>query len=193
MNVLLVDDQNVVREALAHTLAAQPGIDLVLQAESGREALATEQLCRCHVAIIELTITDRSGTELIRQLKTTSDLRVIVLSIYRDEFRVAEAMRAGADGYLSKQARLSELVEALRTVARGRTAVSADVSAAMVRSLQRRDVPGGDAVAALSERERQVLRLLHGQIGQRGGGAALDQREDGRDAPGQALRQDGDP
>jgi DNA-binding NarL/FixJ family response regulator len=70
-------------------------------------------------------------------------------------------MRAGADGYLSKRARLRELIDALRTVASGRTAVSSDVSAAMVRALHRREsADHGDVVAALSERERQVLRLL---------------------------------
>jgi DNA-binding NarL/FixJ family response regulator len=84
-----------------------------------------------------------------------------VLSTCRDEFSVAEAMRAGADGYLSKRARFGDLLEAIRNVARGRTAVSSDVSAAMVRALHRRESPsGGDVVAALSERERQVLRLL---------------------------------
>jgi DNA-binding NarL/FixJ family response regulator len=160
MNVLLVDDQNVVREALAHVLAAQPGIDSVVQAESAREALSAQGRHGCRVALVELSLADRSGTELIRQLKSASDIRVIVLSMYRDEFRVAEAMRAGADGYLSKQCRLYDVLEALRTVVRGRTAVSPDVSAAMVRALQRRDVQGGDVVAALSERERQVLRLL---------------------------------
>jgi DNA-binding NarL/FixJ family response regulator len=86
---------------------------------------------------------------------------VLVLSTSRDEFSVGEAMRAGADGYLSKRAHLRDVTEAIRTVARGRTAVSSDVSAAMVRALHRRESPsGGDVVAALSERERQVLRLL---------------------------------
>ncbi|AUX43315.1 transcriptional regulator [Sorangium cellulosum] len=161
MDVLLVDDQHVVREALAHALAAQAGVGAVVQAGSGREALRAQELHRCHVAVIELSLADRSGTELIRELKGIAELRVVVLSMYRDEFRVAEAMRAGADGYLSKQSRLADVVEALRTVVRGRTAVSPDVSAAMVRALQRRDAAArGDMVAALSDRERQVLRLL---------------------------------
>jgi DNA-binding NarL/FixJ family response regulator len=160
MNVLLIDDQNVVREALAHALAAQRGIDAVIQAESAREALAVLGRQRCHVAVLELSLGDRAGTEVIREMKSTGDIKVIVLSTYRDEFRVAEAMRAGADGYLSKRARLSDLVEAIGTVTRGRTAVSPDVSAAMVRALQRRDAQDGGVVATLSERERQVLRLL---------------------------------
>lgn len=160
MNLLLIDDQNIVREALAHALAAQGGIDAVIQAESAREALEALARQRCHVAVLELSLGDRSGTELIRQMKEGRDVKVIVLSTFRDEFRVAEAMRAGADGYLSKRARISDLVEAIHAVARGRTAVSPDVSAAMVRALQRRDAPGGCMVATLSERERQVLRLL---------------------------------
>ncbi|WP_437581385.1 response regulator [Sorangium sp. So ce887] len=161
MNILLVDDQNVVREALALALASQPGVSEVVQAGSGQEALRAQESRRCQVAVIELGLADRSGAELIRELKRLGELRVVVLSIHRDEFRVAEAMRAGADGYLSKQSRLADLMEALRTVVRGRTVVSPDVSAAMVRALQRRDAAAqGDMVAALSDRERQVLRLL---------------------------------
>ena len=135
MNLLLIDDQNIVREALAHALAAQGGIDAVIQAESAREALAALARHRCQVAVLELSLGDRSGTELIRQIKVRGDVKVVVLSTFRDEFRVAEAMRAGADGYLSKRARISDLVEAIQAVARGRTAVSPDVSAAMVRAL----------------------------------------------------------
>ena len=110
--------------------------------------------------VTELSIRDRAGTELIRSIKGRGDIKIIVLSTYRDEFRIAEAMRAGADGYLSKRASLRELTDAIDAVARGRSAISSDVSAAMVRAIQRRDLTEGDLVAALSERERQVLRLL---------------------------------
>jgi DNA-binding NarL/FixJ family response regulator len=161
MRLLVVDDQNVVREALARTLAAEDGVSAVHEVESAREALAAQQRHPFDVAVIEFALPDRSGAELIRQLKATGDTRVLVLSTCRDEFSVGEAMRAGADGYLSKRARFGDLMEAIRNVARGRTAVSSDVSAAMVRALHRRESPsGGDVVAALSERERQVLRLL---------------------------------
>jgi DNA-binding NarL/FixJ family response regulator len=161
MKLLLVDDQNVVRETLANALTAEEGIDLVIQAEGAKEAVTLQQRHRFDVAVIELSLADRTGTELIRELKTFADTRVLVLSVLHDEFSVGEAMRAGADGYLSKRSHLRDLVDAIRTVARGRTAVSSDVSAAMVRALHRRESPGaGDVVAGLSERERQVLRLL---------------------------------
>jgi DNA-binding NarL/FixJ family response regulator len=78
--------------------------------------------------VVELSLADRSGVELIRELRAIGEPRVVVLSTHRDEFRVAEAMRAGADGYLSKQTRLADVAEALRTVVRGRTVVSPDVS-----------------------------------------------------------------
>jgi DNA-binding NarL/FixJ family response regulator len=160
MKLLLVDDQNVVRESLAKALREEPDVTLVIEAESAREAQSQAQRQSFDVVVIELSLADRSGTELIRQMKTYGEARVLVLSTFRDEFRVGEAMRAGADGYLSKRCRMRELIDAIRTVARGRTAVSPDVSAAMVRALQRRDGTQGDVVASLSERERQVLRLL---------------------------------
>jgi DNA-binding NarL/FixJ family response regulator len=160
MKLLLVDDQNVVRESLAKALRDEPDVTLVVEAESAKEALGHKNGQAFDVVVIELSLADRCGTELIRQLKSYGETRVLVLSTYRDEFRVGEAMRAGADGYLSKRCRMKELVDAIRTVAKGRTAVSPDVSAAMVRALQRRDAARGDVVASLSERERQVLRLL---------------------------------
>ena len=160
MRLLVVDDQNVVREVLARALAGLSDVELVVEVESAQEAIAAEERHRFDVIVIEFGLPDRSGGELIRQLKAAG-ARVLVLSACRDEFSVGEAMRAGADGYLSKRARFDDLVEAIRTVARGRTAVSSDVSAAMVRALHRQKEPsGGDVVAALSERERQVLRLL---------------------------------
>jgi DNA-binding NarL/FixJ family response regulator len=161
MKLLVVDDQNVVREALARALATELALDLVAQAESAQEAIAAQARSPFDVVILELSLPDRSGAELIRRLKDLGETRVLVLSTCRDEFSVGEAMRAGADGYLSKRTHLADLVEAIRTVSRGRTAVSSDVSAAMVRALHRRESPtGGDMVAALSDRERQVLRLL---------------------------------
>lgn len=159
MKLLIVDEQNAVRESLAKALQAEPDVELVLQAESAREAQSLLQRHKADVTIVELSLPDRAGTELIRQVKAQSGSKVVVLTSYRDEFRVAEAMRAGADGYISKRTRLRDLIESLRTVARGRTVVSPDVSAAMVRSLQRKE-GAGDVLDALSERERQVLRLL---------------------------------
>ncbi len=161
MKLLVVDDHNVVREALARALNGYEEIDLLVQVESAREALAAQARYAFEVALIELALPDRSGTDLIRELKALGDTRVLVLSARRDEFSVGEAMRAGADGYLSKRAHFGDLIEAIRNVSRGRTAVSSDVSAAMVRALHRREGgAGGDMVAALSDRERQVLRLM---------------------------------
>jgi DNA-binding NarL/FixJ family response regulator len=149
-----------VRESLAKALRDEPDVTLVVEAESAKDALSQKNKQSFDVVVIELSLADRCGVELIRQLKSYGESRVLVLSTFRDEFRVGEAMRAGADGYLSKRCRMKELAEAIRTVAKGRTAVSSDVSAAMVRALQRRESTRGDMVASLSERERQVLRLL---------------------------------
>jgi DNA-binding NarL/FixJ family response regulator len=160
MNLLLIDEQNVVREALARALAGHPGVDTILQADSARDAMGILERQACHVVVMELSLQDRAGTELIRSIKSRGDIKIIVLSMYRDEFRVAEAMRAGADGYLSKRASFRDLLDAIDAVTRGRSAISPDVSAAMVRALQRRDSTEGDLVSTLSERERQVLRLL---------------------------------
>lgn len=161
MKLLLVDDQSVSREALALALKAEEGFTWIEHVESARAAIALHQRHRFDVAVIEIRGSELVGVELIRELRTFADLRVLVLSAHNDEFNVGEAMRAGADGYLSKRTHLREVIDGIRLVATGRLAVSPDVSAAMVRALHRRESPGsGDIVAGLSERERQVLRLL---------------------------------
>jgi len=161
MKLLLVDDQSVAREALALALQAEDGFTLIEHAESARAAIALHQRHRFDIAVIEIRGVELAGAELVRELRTFADVRVLVLSAHNDEFNVGEAMRFGADGYLSKRAHLREVIDGIRLVAQGRLAVSPDVSAAMVRALHRRDSPGsGDIVASLSERERQVLRLL---------------------------------
>ena len=78
MKLLLVDDQNVVRETLANALTAEEGIDLVVQAEGAKEALLHQQRHRFDVAVIELSLADRTGTELIHELKKFADTRVLV-------------------------------------------------------------------------------------------------------------------
>lgn len=161
MKLLLVDEHSVVREALAQVLLSQPDVETVSHAESAKDAVSAQQQCPSDVVLTELSLSDRAGTELIRELKAFPGTRVLVLSAHRDDYRVAEAMRAGADGYLTKRIRLAALLEAIRGIASGKAAVSPDVSAAMVRALQRRDTGGrGDVLSTLSERERQVLRLL---------------------------------
>src|SRR5262245_13933724 len=103
MRLLVVDDQNVVREALARALEAIEGIELVVEVESAREAISELERHRFDVAVMEFGLPDRGGAELIRRLKAAGEVRVLVLSAARDEFSVGEAMRAGADGYISKR------------------------------------------------------------------------------------------
>ena len=161
MKLLLVDEHCVMREALARVLLSEPDVEAVRHAESAREAVAVQEQAPSDVVLTELSLSDRAGTELIRELKAFPGTRVLVLSAHRDDYRVAEAMRAGADGYLTKRTRLAALLDAIRGVVKGKAAVSPDVSGAMVRALQRRDGGNrGDVLSALSERERQVLRLL---------------------------------
>ena len=78
IQLLLADEHNVVREALASALGAEPDFSLIVQAESAREALNAQQRHKFDVAVIELSLADRYGTELIRQIKAAGDTRVPV-------------------------------------------------------------------------------------------------------------------
>ena len=155
---LMIDDQNVVREVLALSLSNELEIT---HATTAAEALTEIALRSFDIVITEIALPDRRGSELIRELKSVA-ARVVVLSCARDEFNVSEAMRSGADGYVSKHASLAEVRRLIRVVLAGGNAFSADVGAACVRALHRKDLPSGkgDLMSSLSDRERQVLRLL---------------------------------
>ena len=166
MKLLLVDDQNVVRKTRANALTAEEGIDLVIQAEGAREAVTLQQRHRFDVAVIELSLADRTGTELIRELKTFADTRVLVLSIRSDEFSVGEAMRAGADGYLSKRSHLRDLVDAIRTVARDRGDPSGPPLRQGGHAQRRRPHPARRALRPDRNVERDLVPgERHGDIG----------------------------
>ena len=159
MKLLLVDDQNVVREALARALRDVTGVELVAEARTELEADQIMKSTRFDVAVTELVTDERARMRIIHTLGRWKT-KVLVLTIHRDELNLVEAVRAGASGYLPKQASFVELVAAIRTLAAGGTSFSTDPTSAIFRALRR--LPPGPStpfVETLTEREVQVLRL----------------------------------
>lgn len=161
IRVFLIDDHPVLRDSLSRALSAEQGMTVVGQAGTAVDALNEIPAAKPDVVLVDLDIPDRDGIELLIALHAQhAHLRLLVLSAHHDEYRVAEALRAGAQGYLVKTAEVSEVVEGIRSVMRGEAPLSQRIAGAVVRAMRKPVAEGSGALDALTARERQVLRLL---------------------------------
>jgi DNA-binding NarL/FixJ family response regulator len=174
INIYLIDDHSVLREVVALALASESDMTVVGQAGTAKDALREVSTLKPDVVLVDLNIPDRDGVELLTALRMLHPPgKLLVLSSYDDEFYVAEALRAGAHGYLVKTALLEEVLEGIRCLSSGGTPLSPRVAAAVTRALRtplRDDVRGLDA---LTTRELQVLRLLTAGVSTTGAAARL--------------------
>ncbi len=160
MKILIVDDHPIVRAGLRRLLAAEPEIE-VCEAASGREAVSALLQHQLSLVILDLNLPGISGLEVLTRLKAADpNSRVLVLSMHDDETHVTRALRAGAAGYVTKNAPPEELLEAIRRVAGGHTYIEHDVAAELAFASIR---PSPDPLKDLSSRDLEILRLLaHG-------------------------------
>lgn len=152
IRLLIVDDHPVVREGLASMLQREPDIEIVGRAENGTEAISMFRSIKPDIALVDLSLPDLSGVEVITHVRTQlPDARFIVLSVHRKEDEVYRAISAGARAYLQKDVAVGELLNAIRTVHAG----SRYLSTAIADSLA--DHFSG---TTLTPRETDVLRRL---------------------------------
>jgi len=171
IRVLVVDDHAVVREGLRAFLELQVGIEVVGEAADGEEALAAADRLRPDVVLLDLVMPRLEGVRALRALRERlPGARVIVLTSFLDDDKLLPALRAGAAGYLLKNAEPQELVRAVRVAHAGEALLDPVVAARLVESLAagEQDEP----LDRLTPREREVLVLIgHGfpnkQIAQR--------------------------
>jgi DNA-binding NarL/FixJ family response regulator len=167
IRILLVDDQALFREGLSTLLAVHADLEVVGEAGNGLEALRQAETLRPQVVLMDLHMPVLDGVAATRRLHTTRpDCYVIALTTFDDDEHVFEALRAGAVGYLLKDAPSGKLVEAIRAAARGESFLQPSVAAKVVsefaRLAQTTLFPTGQEalIEPLSERELDVLRLV---------------------------------
>jgi DNA-binding NarL/FixJ family response regulator len=176
IRVFLVEDQALVREGIQSLLRFDRGITVVGSAADGEEALSAIPSSRPDVVLLDMRLPRLSGLEVLRRLAARGELpATIILTTFDDDEIVLEGLRAGARGYLLKDVSLSELVDAIRTVANGGTAVKPMVSGRVIAGLERSaaEFPHLDPPDPLTEREVEVLRLMTGGYSNREIGRAL--------------------
>ena len=169
VRVLLADDQRLVRESLGMLLGLLSGIDLVATASDGDEALALTHEHKPDVVLMDLRMPRLDGIEATRRLREREpDVRVIALTTYADDESVLGALRAGARGYLTKDASSDDIRNAILTVAAGEAALDPSVQHHVVAALagtgeQAADPcasTGGELPDDLTPREAEVLALI---------------------------------
>ncbi len=156
MKVLLVDDHAIVRSGLRRLFAAIPGVQII-EAATGREALAMIRGERPGLILLDLNMPGLGGLELLRRvLAEYPEARVMVLSMHAEALYATRALRAGAAGYLSKNASPEELLDAVRRVAEGGRYVEAEIA----QMLALRASETGSVMEQLTERDLEIMRLL---------------------------------
>lgn len=164
IRVIIAEDHNVIRQGLRLLLDSQPDIDVVDAVPNGRDALLACESRRPDVVLMDLFMPSLGGVQATQQIKRyMPQTRVIVLSGTTNEDQVIEAIRAGADGYLGKNADTEEVVLAIRSVARGNRYFSQELTSLFdLRELEdrARDPERRSQLDSLTQREREVLQLI---------------------------------
>jgi two-component system response regulator NreC len=163
IRILLADDHTVMRRGLRFLLESQPGFTVVAEAADGREALQQAEATHPDVAVLDVAMPNLSGIEAAQRIAAQMpSIAIVILSMHSDEGYVLRALKAGARGYLLKDAAEGDLIEAIKAVSQGKTFFSTEISRMLVedhiREIRARGVE--DSYELLTSREREILQLL---------------------------------
>jgi DNA-binding NarL/FixJ family response regulator len=162
MRIMIVDDHALVSSGLRALLESRDGFEVVSEVGDGISAVERARELRPDLIVMDVALPHLSGIEAMRQiLAEQPQARIIALTAHRDRHYMAEALKAGAAGYLLKEAAFEELLSAIATVMQGRTYLSSRIAGMVVDEYIRGKSDRNDpAPAVLTGRERQVLQLL---------------------------------
>ena len=160
--ILLIDDHPIVRERLGELIAQEPDLAVCGEAEDAVEAVKAVEALRPDLAIVDITLKDTYGIELIKQLKDLHPaLPILVLSMHDESLYGERALRAGASGYLTKQEATKKVIDAIRRVLAGDVYVSEKMAGTLLRKVAGvRTEAGGSPLDVLTDRELEVFQLL---------------------------------
>lgn len=162
LRIFLADDHMVVREGLKTLINAQPDMEVVGEAENGREALNYALKLAPDVVVMDISMPEMNGIEATERLKKDCpQIKIVALTIYEDTGYLRQLLKAGASGYVLKRAVVEELVLAVRTCASGGSYIEPKLAGQVVSTyISRGSASGSKAQGELSDRETQVLRLV---------------------------------
>ena len=160
IRVLLAEDHETVRQGLRLLLESQDDIDVVAEASNGRIALENCRVFQPHVVVLDISMPEMNGLAAAKAIKATAPgVAIVALTRHDDQAFVQQLNAAGAAGYVLKQSRSTELLKAIREVARGGHYVDATLVARFAEAPDTR-ARGTGGAPSISEREKSVLRMM---------------------------------
>ena len=161
VRVLLADDHQLVRSGLRALLESLPDVEVVGDTGGGREAVELTRKCRPDIVLMDIAMPGLNGLEATAQLRKSSPrTRIVILSMHARAEYVAEALHAGASGYLLKSSAPGELALAIAAVARGEVWLSPGVSRPVVQEYRESSAQRGKLRGTLTPRQRETLQLI---------------------------------
>jgi NarL family two-component system response regulator LiaR len=160
IRVLVADDHAIVRKGICALLDTEPGIEVVGEAENGREAIRQAQKAHPDVVLMDLMMPVVDGCEATRQISASlPSVQVLVLTSFGSDHNLFPAIKAGAAGYLLKDTGPQELSRAIRQVSRGESSLHPIVARKLLHAISEPDNKGGH-LECLTDRETEVLQLI---------------------------------
>ena len=159
LKILIVDDHDIVRKGLAMLISRQEDLSVVAEAGSVAEAVAKARESVPDVVVMDIRLPDGTGIEACREIRDENpDVKVLMLTSYSDEEAVIGSIMAGASGYLLKEIRSQEIVDAIRLVGSGQSLLDPSVTAAVLERVRRGKEE--DPMAQLTDQEKKILELI---------------------------------
>jgi len=161
IKVLVTDDHQLFREGLVNLLFSAPDIEVIAQAENGRDAIDKAKHFKPDVILIDIAMPVMSGIEATRELKRdTPEIKIIAVSMHSDKQYVKGILEAGADGYLLKNCTYRQLTDAIKTVYSGKKFLSEDITELVINGYLDPSKSELDGFSLLSEREKEIFLLF---------------------------------
>jgi len=160
--ILIVDDHPMMRQGLAQLIAAEPDLAVQSEAHTGGQALDLVTARKPDLVLLDISLPDRNGLELIKDIRTLRpEARILAVSMHDEAIYAERVLRAGAHGYIMKQEGGKKLMEAVRQVLSGKIYVSEKISARILETFSgQRGAASGSPVERLSDREFEVFQLI---------------------------------
>jgi two-component system response regulator NreC len=161
IKIILADDHTMLRHGLSRSLEQEEDIDIVGQATNGHSTIELVNELLPDIVIMDIGMPDLNGIEATRRIaKDHPNVKIVGLSMYSSDKYVREMFRAGASGYLLKNCTFEELIEAVRSVANGKTYISPSISDMVVKEYASKPTDEKSVFSVLTQREREVLQLF---------------------------------
>jgi len=160
VRLLIADDHEIVRKGLRALLETRAEVEVVGEAANGREALSKAAQYRPDLILLDLVMPGKDGLEVIKEIKNNfPSVKILVLTSYSEEEKLAQALKEGVLGYLLKDSSPEELLEAIKEVSQGKTHLSPELAFRVVRLMTGKTTPLSNS-EFLTKRELEVLNLL---------------------------------